>query len=350
MVEDRFDIADDGAVWGFPRRGKNFLELSRDGGAAFFRLGRVKCGKFGGSSALPEKFRLHRSGDGVEFELEYSGVIPFGCEYRVMRDCRVSGGCISLTTDISAVTGGKVDGIELEPLTFCGDMNKVEFLIFGEEKFRESKLSASGTLYAGGEVPLMLRVTYADGGRCEAALGGDVWRHRAAAAIPGAVSEYELTASGGELKLTRRVLKYDAETEPERRPWRFNTLIGWNDGRPTPAPCGEAFELPGCAMSAASRRNLRSLVRRSERSLNWRDVAPSVCGESAHVSRSGRGNLAHFDLDELLAAWRWANRQLGKNSSHLILTPKPGGLFADSVILGNLGRPPTVLRDMKVDI
>ena len=340
MVEDRFDISDGGVVWGFPQRGNGVLELARAGGApAFFRLGRVKCGKFGELGALPEKFRLHRSEDAAEAELESSGVIPFGCEYRVSRDCRVTCGCATLTTDIAAVTGGRVDGMELEPPTFAGDLARAEFLIYGEEKFRSVELPASGTLYSGREVPLMIRVTYADGLRCEMALGADVWRHRAAFGIDGAASEYELVAAGNELKLTRRVLKYAPDIEPERRPWRFTVLIGWDDGSASAEPSGETFELPGCAMSAVSRRELRSLVRRSDRSLVWRNVSPAVCGDAAHVSRSGRGELAHFDLEELLAAWRWANRQLGKSGHHLALTPKAGGLFADSVILRNLARP-----------
>ena len=337
-MEDRFDIADNGSVWGFPLRGQSVLELSRSG-ATFFRLGRVKCGKFGESSVLPEKFRLHRAEDGAEAELESAGVIPFGCEYRIVRDFRVSCGCASFTTDLAAVTGGRVDGIELEPLIFTGAMTRVEFLLFGEKKFRRVELPAERTLYSGSEVPLMIRVTYADGRRCEMALGGDVWRHRAAFGIDGAESEYELTASADEVKLTRRVLKYAPEVEPERRPWRFTALIGWDDGQKSPGHSGEAFELPGCAMSATSRRDLRALVRRSAASLDWRDVSPTVCGEAAHVSRSNRGELAHFDLEELLAAWRWANRQLGKSGLHLTLTPKAGGLFADSVILHNLGRP-----------
>ena len=343
-MEDRFDILDNGVVWGFPLRGNSVLELSRTGEAAFLRLGRVKCGKFGEASVLPEKFRLHRSEDAAEAELESSGVIPFGCEYRVVRDFRVSCGCASFTTDISAVTGGRVDGIELEPLKFSGELTEVAFLIFGEDKFRTVKLPAEGTLYSGSEVPLMIRATYADGRRCEMALGGDVWRHRAAFGIDGAESEYELVASENELTLTRRVLKYAPEVEPERRPWRFTVLIGWDDGAAPAEPSGEEFELPGCAMSAASRRELRSLVRRSNKPLVWRNVSPSVCGDAAHVSRSGRGELAHFDLEELLAAWRWANRQLGKSGAYLTLTPAAGGLFADSVILRDLGRPAAKLE------
>lgn len=339
-VEDRFDIADGKVCWGFPQRGKSVLELARRGGtAAFFQLGRCKCGKFGELSVLPEKFRLHRSEDALGAELEACGVIPFGCEYRVGRTCRIASGCAALTTDVSAVTGGRVDGLELEPLIFSGAPTAVEFLLFGEKKFRRSDLAAPETLYDGAEVPLMVRVSHADGTRCEVALGADVWRHRAASRMPGASAQYTLAFADGALKLTRRVLVYAPEVEPERRPWRFNLLIGWDDGPRRSAPDGERFTLPGCALSAAARRELRFLVRRSGKSLVWGDVDPAVCGDPAHVSRSGRGELEHFDLEEIFSDWCWANRQLGKLGAHFAVTPKPEGLFADSVILGNLGRP-----------
>ena len=341
-VEDRFEIADSGASWRFFNSGRNVLELNGSD-RPLLRLERLTCGKFCEASALPEKFRLHRSEDGRSAELETSGVIPFGCEYRVVRDCRIASGCALMTTDVSAVTGGRVDGLELEPLVFPCDPVAAEFLIFGEKQFRRVELSGAGTVYSGAEVPLMVRAIYHSGMKCEAALGADVWRHRAAFGIPGASSEYELALKDGELRFTRRILKYAPDGEPERRPWRFTILLGWNDGSERPEPEGEPFELAGCAMSAASRRELRSLVRRSGTSLVWKNVAPAVCRDASHVSRAGKGELAHFDLEEYFAAWWWANRQLGKSGAQFAISPMPGGLFADSVILGCFGNPPMEL-------
>jgi hypothetical protein len=341
-VENRFEIADNGASWRFFSGGRNILELN-GGERTFLRMERLTCGKFCEASVLPEKFRLHRSEDGCSAELETSGVIPFGCEYRVVRDCRIASGGALMTTDVSAVTGGRVDGLELEPLVFPGDPVAVEFLIFGEKQFRRVELSGTEEVYSGAEVPLMVRVIYPSGMSCEVALGADVWRHRAAFDIPGASSEYELVFSDGELRFTRRVLRYAPDVEPERRSWRFTILLGWRDGSDRPEPEGEAFELGGCTMSAASRRELRSLVRRSGASLVWKNVAPVVCRDAAHVSRAGKGELPHFDLEEYFSAWQWANRQLGKSGAGFTLSPAPGGIFADSVILGNLGIPPTEL-------
>ncbi|MBQ6352137.1 MAG: hypothetical protein IJJ28_02575 [Lentisphaeria bacterium] len=339
-MEEHFEIRDNGAVWTFRSRGGSVLELARpEMTEAFFKLGRVKCGKFGELSVLPEKFRLHRAEDSTEAEVESAGVIPFGCEYRVVRNCRVAAGNALLTVDLAAVTGGKVDGVELEPVTFAGELARVEFMIFGENSFRSLEPPFSGTFYSGSEVPLMVRATFADGRKCEVALGADVWRHRAASRMVGAASEYELAVTDGGLQLLRRVLKYDPEVDPERRPWRFNLLVGWSDGATPPEPEGEPIELPGCALSAQLRRDLRALVRRSGGSLVWRNVAPGCCTDAAHVARAGRSELEHFDLEELFADWLWANRQLGRSGGCFTLVPAPGSPFADSVILRNLGRP-----------
>lgn len=336
-MEDRFEVADHGVVWRFSARGKNVLELSADAAGGFFRMERSRCGKFGELSALPRKFRLHRSVDGMAAELESESVIPFGCEYLVARTCRVSSGVAELVSDFSAVNCGRVDGVELEPVVFAGEWKSVEMLVFGEEKFRRISAPSTGCLYSGAEPPLMLRVVFASGRRCEFALGCDVWRHRGAMRINGAHSEYELVADSDGIRLSRRVLIYAPETEPERRSWRYSALIGWDNGdaalRP---PDGEAFELPGCAMSASVRRELRRIARRAAGSLVWRNVEPGVCFDPAHAGRAGRAELEHFDLAEYLEAWRWANRELTRRGRGFRIVPSEDGLFAGSVIMRRL--------------
>lgn len=336
-MEERFEVADRDVIWRFPARGKTALELASAGDSGFFRMERAKCGKFGELSALPEKFRLHRSGDGASAELETESTIPFGCEYRVARECRISSGVAELVSDFSAVNFGRVDGIELEPVVFSGAWSRAELLVFGEEKPRGFSAPESGVLYSGPEPPLLLRVTFASGRRGELALGSDVWRHRGASRIPGAHAEYELRADAESLRLTRRVLVYDPETEAERRAWRFTVLIGWDDGRGAfPGECGESFELAGCAMSAHARRELRRIVRRAAGTLVWRNAAPEVCFCAAHTGRSGKNGLEHFDLAEYLAAWRWANRELVRRGGGFSIVPAENSEFSDSVIMGRL--------------
>lgn len=336
-MEDRFEIADRGVVWRFPARGRSVLELSDGGDTAFFRMERSKCGKFGELSALPRKFRLHRSGDGTSAELESESVIPFGCEYLAARECRISSGMAELVTDLSAVNFGRVDGIELEPVVFSGEWKSAELLVFGEEKFRSFAAPCDGVLYSGSEPPLMLRTVFASGRRCEFSLGADVWRHRGATRIAGAHSEYELCAGAGTLKLTRRVLFYDPEIEPERRSWRYTVMIGWDDGPgAVPSVGGSGFELSGCAMSSAVRRKLRHLVRRAEGHVVWRGVAPGVCFDTAHTGRSGEERLEHFDLAEYFSAWRWANRELAKRGFGFGIAVSDKSIFSDSVMMRRL--------------
>ena len=342
-MEDLYTISDRGAAWTFRARGGQVLELS--GGAdGALRLGRVKCGKFGELSALPDKFRLHRSEDGCLSELESSGVIPFGCEYRVERGISVTPGCAVVTEDISAVNFGRVDGIELEPISFSGDWEYVEFLIFGEETFRRVERGTDGVAYSGDELPLMVRVAFASGRRIEFAAGSDVWRHRADRRIGGASALFEIAVSASEVKITRLVLAYGAEVEPERRPWRFTSLIGWSDCADASPAEGEALSFAACALDPKVRRELRNAVRRASSPLVWCGVSPRICREAAHAARSGRGDFEHFDLEELIADWRWANRTLRKKALSLRMTPDPGSVFADSVILNALGKPLEVLE------
>ena len=342
-MEELHKISDRGAAWTFRARGKAVLELSGGADGSLF-LERAKCGKFGESSALPDKFRLHRSEDGCSADVESSGVIPFGCEYRVSREFSLTTGCAVLTSDISAVNYGRVDGIELEPVVFRGEWKFVEFLLFGEERFRRVERGTDGVVYSGDELPLLVRVAFASGRRIEFSAGADVWRHRAAKRISAASAGFEIALSPAEVRFTRRVLAYAAETEPERRPWRFTSLIGWSDGAAASPAEGEVLTFAACALDAKVRRELRNAVRRASASLVWRDVAPRVCRESAHVARNGRGDFEHFDLEELVADWRWANRQLRKDGRSLRLSPDAKNLFADSVILSALNKPLEVLE------
>ena len=342
-MEERYTIGDHGAVWAFHARGGRVMGLS--GGAdGALAMERVKCGKFSELSVLPDKFRLHRSEDGCVAELESSGVIPFGCEYRVSRQFSITPGCAVLTDDIAAVNFGRIDGIELEPLVFTGEWSRLELVICGEDQVRRIERGASGIVYSGGEVPLLARVVFASGRRIEAALGADVWRHRAAAGIPGASSSFEISVSGTEIRIVRRVLVYAPEVEPKRRPWRFTLLIGWSDAAGAPITGGEEFTFTSCAMEPKVRRDLRNLVRRAQTPLVWRDVAPLVCLDARHVSHAGQGDVAHFDLEELVADWRWANRLLRKKGLSLRMSPDARSIFADSVIVGILGGALEVLE------
>ena len=342
-MEELYEIADRGAAWTFRARGKQVLELSGGADGALC-LERAKCGKFGELSVLPDKFRLHRSEDGCSADVESSGVIPFGCEYRVSREFSLTPGCAVLTSDISAVNYGRVDGIELEPVAFRGAWKFVEFLIFGEERFRRVERGTDGIIYSGGELPLLIRVAFASGRRIEFAAGADVWRHRAAQRLAAASAGFEIAVTPAEVRFTRMVLRYASDAEPERRPWRFTSLIGWSDDAGTSPAEGESLSFSACALDAKVRRELRNAVRRAAAPLVWRDVAPRICREAAHVARNGRGDFEHFDLEELVADWRWANRLLRKDGRSLRLVPDPRGIFADSVILSVLSKPLEVLE------
>ncbi len=332
--ECRFDI---------PDGGETTLELTI-AGISRLRLGRVECGKFSESTALPGKLRLHSTHDGLVKTLESRSVIPFGCEYQLERSGEIISGLARLTTDVRALNGGRIGDLTLEEIYCPAPWKQLEFLVNAETSFR-SAAGAGGELYRGAEPLLMLRVHFPDGAAVEFAVGNDLWRQRAGLNTPGAHSEFTLTADAGGVSYRRRVLIRDPETEPEKRPWRFSAILGWR----TPADVNASvaavqFRLPWCMLGSASRRELRKRLRASAGSQSLTGIAPRVCFDAAHLERPSRGELEHFDLEEHIAAYIWGNRRLFSSGGAFTMLPEAGGLFADSVIVGNLGIPPLPLE------
>lgn len=340
------------------------LELE---GRPRLRTGRAGCAAFSELSALPKSFRRHASSDGLSASVEARSVIPFGCEYEVRREIELWDGCGTLTVDIAAVNHGAVGDLSLGEVSFPGPWTKLEFLLWGEKKFRAVELLAGEEreFHHSPEIPVMIRLS--DGAGCvvEFAAGSDLWRHRAGFRTPGATGEFTLTGSAEEVRFSRQILRYEPEVEPEKRPWRFSSLIAWRTGNdPEPEPEGErvdlaAAELPDsgrrvpaegegaaalpCLASPAGRKFIRNLVRRASGSLVLTGAAPELCLDAAHLGRAGKGELEHFDLEDYFAFHLWGNHQLAGRGDSFTMLPAPECRFAGSAAVKNLGRAPRKL-------
>lgn len=339
------------------------LELE---GRPRLRTGRAGCAAFSELSALPKSFRRHASSDGLSASVEARSVIPFGCEYEVRREIELWDGCGTLTVDIAAVNHGAVGDLSLGEVSFPGPWTKLEFLLWGEKTFRAVELTGEEReFHHSPEIPVMIRLS--DGAGCvvEFAAGGDLWRHRAGFRTPGATGEFALTGSAEEVRFSRQILRYEPEVEPEKRPWRFSSLIAWRTGGDSePEPAGErvdfaAAELPDsgrrvpaegggsaalpCLASAAGRKFIRNLVRRASGSLVLTGAAPELCLDAAHLGRAGKGELEHFDLEDYFAFYLWGNHQLAGRGDSFTMLPAPECRFAGSAAVKNLGRTPRKL-------
>lgn len=322
--------------------------------------GRVRCAEFSEQNGISQKFRVHRSADNLTASFETASIIPFGCEYKVERNLEAANGFATLTLDISAVNYGRVGNVALEDLVFNGPWVKLEFLIFGEEKFRTfAPTSSEQIFYQSHETPVMIRLTAEDGVKVEFAIGSNLWEHRAGLRISGATSKFVLSGNQDKILFQRQILNFEAETEVEKRPWRFRSVLAWSAPKKESAPLPEAQTIDfaaapiaesGCKVksdgtilpqfclaSAPARKFIREQVRLAASSIRIDHANFGICMSAAHLKRANKKMLEHFDLEEWIAFYIWGNRQLLKNGYNLTMHCA-SGLFSDSVSAANLAR------------
>lgn len=332
------------------------------------RFGRARCGGFSEEGALLKKFRLHASLDSLSASIDTASVIPFGCEYLVSRELEMVAGLALWTISIRAVTGGIVNAVELEPVTFPGPWRTIEFLIYGEKDFRQFSLGKTGTdFYRGRELVLSVRLTAEDDTKVEFHAGGDLWRHRTAMHRPEVLGEYALFGNADQVVLTRNVFAFQADTIIEKRPWKFRNSFAWSlvrnapdapenetvlDFAAAPLPesgrrirCGGKPDPHPCLTSPTARRIFRDFVRHSASNLRIEGLIPGCCCAAAHLERPGKKELEHLDLDDCIHFYLWGNRQLAQRGHHLRIAPAMEGAFVKSVCTANLGEPPRLLRE-----
>lgn len=314
--------------------GKTFLELT-NGSRTVMRIGRCCCAGFSEVSALPELLRLHRAEDGFSVEFESSGVIPFGQEFRVGRSVDVINGIAAIRTSLAACSNGEVGHISLEPIEFPGPWAKVNYRIFGDDKLHSAKFRENAEFYCGPEIPWYVQVEYHDGSCAEFISGSDTWRHRAAEKISGVTAEFRLADDNGTLVFERNVLRYDAETPVEKRPWQFESLFSWSVPQQSTV-AEDTFAVPGCLASRAVQRTLKQKIRSAVSPITITGVQGEFCNDAAHLERPGKKVLEHLDLTELFQFYCWGNRQLARKGQFLTISAaetSPEPLFMKNLSL-----------------
>ena len=346
-IADMLKITTSGINFAAYASGDNSIEVSSHG-KEFFHLGHIRTAGFDGALSLPEKLRCHRTNDNLCAEFDSVSVIPFGCEYRVKRHWTLFSNIALLSCDITADNGGTIRDLELEPVEIMLAPEKIEFLIRGESALRTVE-NASGIIYSGPAPVLMLRVSGRYGNKVEYVCGDDIWRHCAAEKIAGVSSDYQIAVENGKTVLTRKVLIASEEAVMEKRPWKFKSIFSWSTPETSAVQCGEnaeKFSVPGCFASAAAHREIRKVVRAAgnDRTLVMHGKFPVICHDPAHLERPAKNPVEHSDLGAAALDYLWANRELAKRGSRLIMESN-STLYGDSVVLSNLGRTITEFEE-----
>lgn len=345
-IADALKVSASGIDFTAQSCGVNSVEVSVSG-KEFFNLGRINVAGFGGELSLPEKLRCHRTHDNLCAEFDSVNVIPFGCEYRVKRHWTLFSNIALLNCDIAADNGGTVRDLELEPIEIMLAPAKVEFLIRGEKTLRTIE-KASGELYSGNAPVLLLRVSDADGRQMEYVCGDDFWRHCAAEKITGASANYTITVEDNKTVLKRQILITPEEVIMEKRPWKFKSIFAWNDGSAAQkAPeQTETLNIPGCFASSFAHRELRKFVRSAQngKTLVINGEFPVFCTDPAHLERPAKNPVEHSDLGAAALDYLWANRELAKRGSALVMKSS-SNVYGQSVVLKNLANPATLFDE-----
>ena len=328
----------------FPSGGTHCAELYC-GKEPVAAIGRCSCGKFGENLALEQYLRLHPALSADSAVVEGSGVIPFGCEYQIRREMQLCSGAWRGITDLAALNGGKIAELELESWEVFGAWQELEYFLGDGKsvKLSADAAAAEKTYYSDREPIILLRVLTASGIEVEFACGSDLWRHRAASHLPGCDAEYVLASANGQLRYVRRALRCLDGTEPEKRPWRYKSLWSYRRaGLGETAAANVEIPLSGCALSDASRRQLRRAVRRASGNVVFTGAAPAICTDGAHVDRPGKDGFEHWDLEEYLVSYLWSNRQLSRHGGSAVFAPFSGP-FSGSVLGKVLSQAPKPL-------
>ena len=346
-IADMIKVTTAGIDFAAYASGDNSIEVSSEK-QKFFSLGNIRTAGFDGALSLPEKLRCHRTHDNLCAEFDSVSVIPFGCEYHVKRHWTLFSNIALLNCDIAADNGGTIRDLELEPVEILIAPEKIEFLVRGETSLRCIE-NASGLIYSGSAPVLMLRVSDKNNCKVEYVCGDDIWRHCAAEKIENVSSDYQITVENGKTVLTRKVLVASDEAVMEKRPWKFKSIFSWSTPESSAATLpenAETFSIPGCFASSAAHRELRKVVRAASgsKTLLMQGEFPVICHDPAHLERPAKNPVEHSDLGAAALDYLWANRELAKRNSSLIMKSS-STLYGDSAVLSNLGKPITEFEE-----
>ena len=185
----------------------------------------------------------------------------------------------------------------------------------------------------------MLRVVSCDGKAVEFYAGDDFWRHRAASGIEGASSQHTLTVTAESVRYTRQILSIPQEIIPEKRPWRFKSIIAIKDNTvPAEVSGAERTVIPGCFAAPAAHRSFRSFIRHlpENKIAVMQGDFPVFCDDGSHLSRPGR-KISHGDLAEVFNEWVWASGVMAKRGGACVMQSSSSN-FAGSVIVEQMSK------------
>ncbi|MDD3155362.1 MAG: hypothetical protein PHS41_10880 [Victivallaceae bacterium] len=309
------------------------------GGVERFRITPAKINNFEERASVPRKCRVHRSADGLSSSIDVERRLPFGSEYLLSRIFEVHHNSVRLRLDVLPGTG-TITRLEPGDLEFPGEWSKVSLGIYEGGAVRFLDLAAGGcvdSVRVGGGLLLSIRLLAESGLEMEFSIGGDLWRHDIASALPDCTCAWQAERGAEGVKVCRTTVAFEVpESAPGRRAYRLKSCLVWRvPGESKGAPEAEEGEtvcrFSGCLMSNVNRRALRDFVRKNP---GCRLAAKSdgfgICSDGSHVER--KGQVLHRDIEEYLDFRLKANRELARSGGSFRFLPAKKEFLAEEIV------------------
>ena len=83
---------------------------------------------------------------------------------------------------------------------------------------------------------------------------------------------------------------------------------------------------------------MRKLVRSAAagETLLLTEFDPAICFDASHLNRSGKEQLAHWEIDDAFSFYLWANRTLLRQDGAFAFAVKAGNIFTGTAFMGRI--------------
>ena len=339
---------------------------------------------------------FRKSGAGVVF---HEGVLPFGRPIHVAQTCRYAANHVRVTFDINWPRGATVQRHFGVGGLFLPGMWRRYYLVPPCTHLAEGVAPAwheipaeppgSGMLGHWHRPPLALVFESDDGFRLEVGTGNDIWRWEYCMGFGPEAGSYKIMHEDGGLRIIREPLMSCEEVAPEKRQYRLNWYLAWQDpaqelprlpagplvevAAAAPAeiqanaggifrldpsqmrlaasccnqPTSEAYvrdDVAGapCWQSNGTQKAARRIIRQLKGlgqpgTLVVGPLGPAACWVPSHIDRKHPRGLAHWDLCGLLDFAVWTRQQLGPDWTIIPDSPATATMPSLAGLFGNTG-------------
>lgn len=337
-----------------------------------FNLLPLQLGNISEAYGIVKKFQKHDTVDGLRHSVNLSTVIPLGAEPVLRRDVAFFANHATVGSYVELKGNMKIDQLNIDPLFMPGKWQRIGIINIpacGEQLAAPQWYELNGAdeqvIYHSQLPFLVCLLENSEGEIIEIGTGNDLWRWQAGSRDAGGGAEFSVVVREDGVTIDRKVFAFSEPVEMENRPWRFKWYFAWGRGEAEGGKLPEHYrpfasnakfsvepdkpsifdfasiDIPNvaavindngvavaefCFETGMFVKQLRQFIRSaaqhcSDETISFVGLEPHTCASAAHLERSRKVSLVHWDMMSILDFYDWANRQLHKSDLKLKIIP-----------------------------